>query len=405
MTGLSVLHAREAAEEQDWERVPDKDKAGRLREVYWASRGDAASRREQGLNVRMIWRSDRVALGRRRDEPGDAFLFRVNLVSPLKDAFKWLEVIEDRFEWLEVVEVFTTVEPKRIEGAMRAWNNICGKRREEFDGFLEGLKRGRPSRFEQRIAADRVIESIEKKLAKSSYGELLEKYGYGTLVVGMPLWFAVRPDDPSRAENAIDDFMTRTSLGLEELKRTVLRRRDCPFAKVVVVWDTTLEAQREWDTSRSSEYGAGVLTDIPESAAPSSVRFSLEAAVNKKAPGRIPYPPPYRDVAAMLREREQRPVGRWTFLKAKVVLSLYQLLRFVRIHGVEGLKWRSPRKFPLAHALKRNAVRRRQRRFYRESRRRSRVFRGVGMSRQMPPAVFPQKSRDRRKAKACSRLR
>lgn len=399
MTGLSVLYAREAAKEPDWGRVPDRDKTGRLREVYWAHQayqafhGETASGLKPALRLRMRWRTDRAAIGRRGDEAGDAFIFLVNLAPQ----------VEDRFEWLEVTEVFTTVEPKQIEGAMRTWNNIGGKHRVDFDAFRKGLKRGRPSRLEQRIAADRVIKRIGKKLAKSSYDELLEKYGYGTLVVGMPLWFAVRPDDPSRAENAIDDFMTRTALGLEELKRTVLRRRDCPFGKVVVVWDPTPEALREWRGRRFSEHGASAnsslgnpmgarpleqiledLAEIPESAAPSSVHFHLHAMANKKAPGRGPYPPPYLDLVATLRERDRRPGGCWTSLKAKVVLTLCHLLCFVRTHGVEGLKRLIARKFSMAHTLKWNAVRRRQRRFYRESRRRGRVFCGVRVSRQTP---------------------
>ena len=69
----------------------------------------------------------------------------------------------------------------------------------DFGEFRKGLRRGRPSRMEQRRAADQVITQIERKLAKTSYHELLERYGYGTLVVGMPLWFAVPPDDPFRA--------------------------------------------------------------------------------------------------------------------------------------------------------------------------------------------------------------
>ena len=69
---------------------------------------------------------------------------------------------------------------------------------------------------------------------------------YGTLVVGMPLWFAVPPDNPFRAENTIDDFTTRTKLGLEDVKRRLLRRRDSPFRKVIVKWDTTPEALRAW---------------------------------------------------------------------------------------------------------------------------------------------------------------
>ena len=38
MTGLSVLYANEAAKERDWTAVPGRNRAGRLREVYWAHR-------------------------------------------------------------------------------------------------------------------------------------------------------------------------------------------------------------------------------------------------------------------------------------------------------------------------------------------------------------------------------
>ena len=117
-----------------------------------------------------------------------------------------------------------------------------------------GLPRGRPSRIEQRRAADRVIAQVERKLSKSSYHELLERYGYGTLVVGMPLWFAVPPDDPWRTLNALDDFVTRTTLGLEDVKRRMLRRRYCPFRNVIVLWDTTPQALREWHKNKSVEY-------------------------------------------------------------------------------------------------------------------------------------------------------
>ena len=38
MTGLGVLYAKEAAEGRGWASVPDREKTGRLREVYWAHR-------------------------------------------------------------------------------------------------------------------------------------------------------------------------------------------------------------------------------------------------------------------------------------------------------------------------------------------------------------------------------
>ena len=168
--------------------------------------------------------------------------------------------------------------------------------------------------MEQRRAADQVIAQIERKLAKTSYHELLERYGYGTLVVGMPLWFGVPPDDPFRVENAVDDFMTRTTLGLEEMRQRVLRRRDCPFRNVIVIWDTTPHALRIWREERSAAYedaananlenpmGAlmwGVISDAleeavsktatPECDAP-SMCFHLSAKTQKKASGTGPYP-------------------------------------------------------------------------------------------------------------------
>ena len=304
MTGLSVLYASEAAEERDWAAVPDRDRTGRLREVYWMRRVDSKTGGKQLVNSTLYSRPDRRAIGRRGDEPGDGFIHLVSMVPS----------VENRFEWLEVTEVFTTVPASRIEGAMRAWNGIPDKHPVDFDEFRRALRRGRPSRVEQRRAADRAIAQIERKLAKSSYRELLERYGYGTLVVGMPLWFAVPPDDPLRAENAIDDFMTRITLGLEDVRRRVLRRRDCPFRKVVVIWDTTPEAVREWREGRSAKYDEAAnasltnpmgvslwealsegleeaisKTATPESEAP-SMSLHVHVESRKEASGTGPYP-------------------------------------------------------------------------------------------------------------------
>lgn len=66
----------------------------------------------------------------------------------------------------------------------------------DSDEFQRDLRRGRPLRIEQRIAADQLIAQIEKTLAKRTYDEPLEKYGYRTTIVDKPLWFAVPPNDP-----------------------------------------------------------------------------------------------------------------------------------------------------------------------------------------------------------------
>ena len=252
MTGLSVLYASEAAKERDWEAVPGRHRTGRLREVYWAHRTKSKLGRKSFVNMTLSWRPDRAAIGRKRDDPGDGFVY----------LFSMAPRTEDRFEWLEVTEVFTTVPASRVEGAMQAWNGVPNKRPVNFDEFRRGLRLGRPSRVEQRSAADRVIRQIERKLAKASYRELQGRYGCGTLVVGMPLWFAVPPDDPLRAENALDDFMTRTKLGLEEVRQRVLRRLDCPFRRVVVIRDTTHQAVRQWREERSSQYDGSANTSL-----------------------------------------------------------------------------------------------------------------------------------------------
>ena len=390
MTGLSVLYAREAAKELEWVAIPDRDRTGRLREVYWARRVESKLRRKSFVSMHLSWRADRGEMGRRANDPGDGFVYLVDLTPP----------VDGRFEWLEVTEVFTTVPASRIEGAMRAWNGIPDREPVDFDEFRKGLARGRPSRVAQRRAADRVIAQIERKLAMASYRELLARYGYGTLVVGMPLWFAVPPDDPFRAENALDDFTTRTKLGLEDVKRRVLRRRDCPFRKVIVKWDTTPEALRAWREERSAEYEDaanarlanplgvslwGVLADAleegmsktatPESEAP-SMGLHLEVETTKKASGTGPYPKLVEAFGKVFHERDEKPAGSWAMGKSRVAVALWRLLCFVRVYGVEGLERRIARQLSVTHAWRARTAGRKARRLYRESRRRGRMLRG-----------------------------
>ena len=139
MTGLSILYASEGAKERDWAVMPDRDRAGRLREVYWARRTESKLGRKSFVNMTLNWRPDRAAIGRRSDDPGDGFVYLISMAPR----------VEERFEWLEVTEVFTTVPASRIEGAMRAWNGIPNKRPVNFEEFRGGLKLGRPSRIEQ----------------------------------------------------------------------------------------------------------------------------------------------------------------------------------------------------------------------------------------------------------------
>ncbi len=282
---------------------------------------------------------------------------------------------------------------------MRAWNGIADRKPVDFEEFRAGLRRGRPSRMEQRKAADAVIDAVNCKLARASYRELLERYGYGTLVVGMPLWFAVLPEDPFRPENALDDFRTRTSVGLKEVGRRTLRRRRCPFRNVLVMWETTPEALREWNEGRSAEYedaanasfsgtmpasfGLGVLpelleqavgkTGLPESEAPSRT-LHVSERTRKRAQGKGPYPEFVQALGEVMRGRVENPTGLATVLRWRLSLSLLKLFFFKRVHGTGGLKRRIARKFSVTHAWRMRALRRKQRALYRESVRGGRAF-------------------------------
>ncbi len=386
MTGLSILYAKEAKEDAEWAEIPDRAKISRLREVYWARSAESDLDRKSFMNMTINWRPDRRKLGRKADLPGDGFIYKaVTYPKP-----------EDRFEWIEVTEVFTTVSAKQINGAMKAWNGIPDKSPVDFDEFRKRLSKGRPSRVDQRRTADKAIEQIERKLAKASYHELMEKYGYGTLVVGLPLWFATPPEDPWRVENALDDFYTRMILGLEDLKRKILKRRDCPFWRILVVWDTSPEAFQEWDEKKSSEYEdaanmslenpihtaklGSILSDTLNKAVPDlgleesevpSMHLKIGVQTRKKKMGKGPYPELVTLMGKIASKRKNEPYEISDKLRLWFTQTLCQLFCFVRIHGISGLERWVERKISVPHAWKVWVVRYRVRTLYKESKRRS----------------------------------
>ena len=382
MTGLSVLYTQEATKEAGWNEIPDRDKVGRLREVYWAEKTESKQDHTSFIYMGLTWRPDRKIFGRKADLPGDGFLLKTAMY-PKHD---------ERFEWIEVTEVFTSVPAKQINDAMKAWNGILKKRPVDFSEFRKSLNKERPSRAEQRKAADKTIQQIERKLAKASYRELMEKYGYGTLVAGLPLWFATFPDDPWRVKNALDDFFTRTALGLEDLERKILRRSDCPFRQIIVVWDTSPEALQEWDEKKSSEYedaantslenpvGAAkfgpILSEALKKAVPKlgleesdlpSFSLNITVQTGKNKMGKGPYPELialHREIADKSKDKSYKIIDK---LKLWLTQVLCQLLCFVRIHGFGGLERRIMRKISIPHTWKVWVARQRTRSLYMES--------------------------------------
>ena len=132
MIGLGVLYASQATQELDWANLPDRDKVGRLREVYWIDQAESALRSKSFFGAQLHWRPDRGSLDRKADLPGDGFRFVLPLY-PDQEA---------TFGWLEVTEVFTVVPPEQIEAAMKARKRPA---RQESRGF-RGVRQGRSTR-------------------------------------------------------------------------------------------------------------------------------------------------------------------------------------------------------------------------------------------------------------------
>ena len=171
--------------------VSEHDLTGELRERYWIRQAADAGvdvKTSMGVGFAMPLEIERAELGRTRSEPGDGFryVFRGGIGR-----------MGGRAEWFEVTEVFEGVEAKDIEAFMRLENGGKGYPGFDPEGFVRGLNFGIPRRAAQQRAADKVIAAVEKKLTKSSYEGLWRPYGYGTLIVGLPLWFAAYPLDPA----------------------------------------------------------------------------------------------------------------------------------------------------------------------------------------------------------------
>ena len=185
--GLEILYAKPDGKE-GFHTAWTRDLAKELRERHWI-RAAAVARPEASLGevgIGISFPLTRESLGRTRDEPGDGFRYVFRTGTSGTGA---------GVEWIEVTEVFEGVKPQDIESFMRLEN---GGDANQFDreAFLSNLRMGLPRRVQQRRAADAVLAAIEHKLSKPSYEDLGSTYGYGTLMVGLPLWFGVRSVEP-----------------------------------------------------------------------------------------------------------------------------------------------------------------------------------------------------------------
>ncbi len=389
MIGLGVLYAEKASKEKGWEKIRDREKAKRLREVYWVEHAKGLLQEKKSfLEMNLDCRIDHEEIGRKIDDPGDDFIYKMKIATGT----------ESGLEWVEVTEVFTTAPPEKIEGAMKVLNGIESNRTVDLEEFLKGLRRGIPSRAQQRAAADKVMAVIEKKIRKTSYDEVVEKYGYGTLVVGLPLWFAAPPADPFRAENSLDNFMVRTAMGIEEIRQKELIKKECPFKRVIVLWETTPEAMKEWGVKRSREYEDAANTTLMnpisltallrwlellekpiertgtvKSEVSSSLHFHIEKKVERKKEGKGPYTDivlKMEKIAKQLK-KEERKKGIIEKFRFWFFLQLFKVFCFARIHGIAGLAIWGAQKISPKRYLRNKAAEQRALWLYRESVRRT----------------------------------
>ena len=210
--------------------------------------------------------------------------------------------------------------------------------------------------------------------------------------MGLPLWFAAYPLDPLRAENVVDDFMTRVLIGLQPHARQ-LRKRSCPFWRIVVVWNASVESTREWTGKARLDFyrdpahwrmgeltGGGVLmmplllalVGESEQAWPDGgIKLYLHAARTQKRENKrhLQLPAAVAALTKRLDEfAESHRASRWTRIRWYATSRLLEVLCFVRAYGLGGLeRWVVARVSP-RRRIAQLARRRRVLRFYRASR-------------------------------------
>lgn len=329
--GSEILFAKRQAKD-GLDAVRARDLAGELRERYWieAAKNVPRTTKRPLFEMSMPWRMERHEIGRTRDQPGDGFryVFRVGPGGA-----------ESSAEWFEVTEVFEGVEPKHVEAFMRVNNGGTAGFDFDPDNFVQGLDMGMPCRAAQRRAADKVIDAVEKKLNKASYEGMWEEHGYGTLIVGLPLWFANPPANPLRANNVIDHFGTRVTVGLESYSGQ-LAKKSCPFRRIVVIWMRSVESVQEFrDKIDHDAYDAAsrMVSGIPLAPdSPFSLLKSLDAmelALTEGAQGSL------HVTKASVRKRGEEATPQLSPAVAAVRPELQRLGSELRPGPLERMRW------------------------------------------------------------------
>ena len=369
--------------------VPHRDISKYLRERYWIKLADPAKRWNNRKLIHLIGATElRISdLGRKLDDPGDAFY------SLFLSTYR--HIIHLR-TWFEVTEVFLPEQEqaKMVSRFIREYNGLRGKGEIDADEFLMTLDLGPPDSRMQKEMADSVIAAIMKKAAKGreegSYRSLVRDYGRGQLIVGLPLWFATFPSDPTDPSMVLKDFFMSLSLGFEAIKHSVLRTNWCPFDSVIVLWNPTLEAIDDWTKVADQDFYSDPANHSLKNPFSLIKGYSFLKKLDIPIPNNIKMSrrwDRYSSLDAMLADQRRwlrfpnnpRPLGPKACLDIHELLGLIASLRmdfykwllelwiYVLINGWRGLRRRIASRFSLRRLYSRMHLIDQARKLYRTS--------------------------------------
>ena len=349
---------RVCGEERDpnLQDVPHRDIPKYLREQYWIKQWSPTNRWPRHGISGYSWTELRLAdLDRKLDDPGDAFfdLYLCNLRSTVHVR-----------TWVEVTEVFLPEHALKVNRFVREYNGLRGKGQIEATEFLRSLNLDPPGAHLQREMADQVICAVKNKAQKGrkggSYQSLVRDYGRGALIVGLPIWFATLPADPTDPTTVLTDFATRLNFGLKTIEHSILRTDWCPFDSVVVLWNPTLELFDSWIKVADPNFYSDPANLRWQNPVSWTKVDSFLRKLNLLTRSRLQFYVQwdrYSSLDAMLADQRRRfrlfnqprPLGPkaclevsredvGTSLRMTCYTWLFQLWLFVRLHGWRGLR-------------------------------------------------------------------
>ena len=381
----AILHVCGEERDPNLQDVPPRDIPKYLRERYWVKQWSWTDRwPHHGFSADCRIQLRLADLDRKLDDPGDAFfdLFLSNCRSTVRVR-----------TWIEITEVFLPGHAQKVNRFVREYNGLRGKGKIAPTEFLQSLNLGPPNAHLQREMADQVICAIKNKAQKGrdggSYQSLVRDYGRGMLIVGLPLFFATHPSDPTDPSTVFTDFVTRLGFGFETIKRSVLRKNWCPFDSVVVLWIPTLESIDSWAKVANPNFYSDPANlnwqnplswtkledllrklDLPTPSSPKCHirwdRYSSLEAMLADQHRRFRFfnqPRPLGPKACLEVSRED--VG--TALRMTCYTWLFQLRLFVRLHGWRGLRRWIFAQFSIPRLYSHLRLSHRKRKLYRSS--------------------------------------